>query len=78
MKLRITKILIIFFLGCTKLFANTDFFNDGLKLYKNEKFDEAKFKFEQDLIFNPKSELAYLYLSKIFKNQKKKILKNKT
>ena len=74
MKLRITKILIIFFLGCTKLFANTDFFNDGLKLYKNEKFDEAKFKFEQDLIFNPKSELAYLYLSKIFKNQKKKDL----
>ncbi|MEC7169338.1 MAG: hypothetical protein VXV90_02825, partial [Pseudomonadota bacterium] len=74
MKLRITKILIIFFLACTKLFANTDFFNDGLKLYSNEKFDEAKFKFEQDLIFNPKSELSYLYLSKIFKNQKKKDL----
>ena len=74
MKLRITKILIIFFLGCTKLFANTDFFNDGLKLYSNEKFDEAKFKFEQDLIFNPKSELSYLYLSKIFNKQEKKNL----
>ena len=61
-------------MGCTKLFSNTDFFNDGLKLYTNEKFDEAKFKFEQDLILNPKSELSYLYLSKIFKNQKKKDL----
>ena len=77
MKLRITKILIIFFLGCTKLFSNTDFFNDGLKLYTNEKFDEAKFKFEQDLILNPKSELSYLYLSKIFNKQDKKDLEEK-
>mgnify|MGYP000705782583 CR=1 FL=1 len=28
--------------------------------------NEAKFKFEQDIVFNPKSELSYLYLSKIF------------
>ena len=71
MKLRITKILFIFFINCTNLFANTDFFNDGLKLYNDKKFNEAKFKFEQDLIFNPKSELSYLYLAKIFKSQKK-------
>ena len=71
MKLRITKILLIIFFNFTNLFANTDFFNDGLKLYNDKKFDEAKFKFEQDLIFNPKSELSYLYLAKIFKSQKK-------
>ena len=41
---------------------------------QNKKFEEAKFKFEQDIVFNPKSELSYLYLSKIFKNLKNKIL----
>ena len=54
--------------------AKTQFFKEGLNFYKNNKFDEAKFKFEQDLVLNPKNELSYLYLSKIFKNLKKKEL----
>ena len=54
------------------LLANTKYFNEGLSLYQNKKFDKAKFKFEQDIVFNPKNELSYLYLSKIFKNLDKK------
>ena len=53
------------------LFANTQFFQEALYLYENKKFSEAKFKFEQDIVYNPKRELSYLYLSKIFKNLKK-------
>ena len=56
------------------LLANTKYFNEGLSLYQNKKFDKAKFKFEQDIVFNPKNELSYLYLSKIFKNLEKKDL----
>ena len=41
---------------------------------KDIQYEEAKLKFEQDLVLNPKSELSYLYLSKIFKNLKKKEL----
>ncbi len=52
------------------LFANTQFFQEALNLYESKKFSEAKFKFEQDIVFNPKRELSYLYLSKIFKNLK--------
>ena len=51
-------------------FANTEYFNEGLNLFK-KKYKEAKFKFEQDIVFNPKSEMSYLYLSKIYKNLKK-------
>ena len=54
--------------------ANTKYFNQGLSLYKIKKFNEAKFKFEQDLIYNPKSEMSYFYLSKIFKNLENKEL----
>ena len=52
------------------LFANTQFFQEALNLYENKKFNEAKFKFEQDIVFNPKSELSYLYLAKIYNEEK--------
>ena len=71
---RITKICLIICLLPNTLTANTKYFKQGIDLYKNKKFDEAKFKFEQDIVFNPKSEMSYLYLSKIFKNLKKKNL----
>ena len=56
------------------MLAKTQYFQDGISLFKNKKFKEAKFKFEQDIVFNPKSELSYLYLSKIFNNLEKKNL----
>ena len=71
---KIIKLTIIFFFFVSKLQANTEFFKKGLSLYNDKKFNEAKFKFEQDIVFNPKNEMSYLYLSKIFKNMDKKEL----
>ena len=71
---RYLKLLLVFFFLSSSLEAKTQFFREGLNFYKNNKFDKAKFKFEQDLVLNPKNELSYLYLSKIFKNLKKKEL----
>ena len=61
----------------TKLFAKADYFNEGVNLFYKEKFEKAQFKFEQDIVFNPKRELSYLYLSKIFNKLDKKNSKNK-
>ena len=47
-----------------------NFFSEGVKLFNEKKFPESKFKFEQDIVFNPKSEDSYLYLAKIFKESK--------
>ena len=74
MKIKIFKSLFILFLLTNSLSAKTQFYQDGINLYKNKKFEKAKFKFEQDIVLNPKSELSYLYLSKIFKNLDKKDL----
>ncbi len=60
--------LIILFITPNILSANTEYFQDGINLFNKKKFDEAKFKFEQDIVYNPKSELSYLYLSKIYQN----------
>ena len=46
-----------------------NFFSEGVKLFNEKKFTESKFKFEQDIVFNPKSENSYLYLAKIFKER---------
>ena len=66
MKITIFKFTLIFFLLINFLYAKSDYFNEGVNLYEKEKFKEAQFKFEQEIVFNPKSELSYLYLSKIF------------
>ena len=68
------KIVIISILLPSLAFAKTNYFSEGLVHYKKKEFDKAKFKFEQDLVYNPKSENSYLYLSKIFNVQKKKNL----
>ena len=47
-----------------------NFFSEGVKLFNEKKLSESKFKFEQDIVFNPKSENSYLYLAKIFKERK--------
>ena len=62
------KILIIFIILQNNLLANNQFFQQGVNFFKDKKFNEAKFKFEQDIVLNPKSEMSYLYLSKIFQN----------
>ena len=62
--------LIIFFLP-SLAFAKSQYFEAGLDLYNNKQLEKAKLKFEQDIVFNPKSELSYLYLSKIFHKQNK-------
>ena len=75
MKNTIFKVsLIILLFIPSNLMSKTEYFEEGLILFKNQKLNEAKFKFEQDIVFNPKSEMSYLYLSKIFKNLKNKNL----
>ena len=64
---KILKIIIICLFSPTVLLAKSKFFQEGINLYEKNKYEDAKFKFEQDIVFNPKSELSYLYLSKIFK-----------
>ena len=63
--------LIIFFFIPTILIAKSEYIQDGIELFNKKRFEEAKFKFEQDLVYNPKSEVSYLYLSKIFNKQDK-------
>ena len=62
------NLLILFFFQ-NFLHAKSEKFQEGINLFNKDKFEDAKFKFEQEILLNPKSELSYLYLSKIFNKQ---------
>ena len=68
------KIFILVFFLQGILLAKPEYFQEAINLFNNKKFKDAKFKFEQEIVINPKSELSYLYLSKIFNELDKKKL----
>ena len=70
------KIFFIYlFIISDGLAKQQNYIEEGIKLYKEKKFNESKVFFERDLVFNPKSEKSYLYLAKIFdKNENKEEL----
>ena len=74
MKLSKIIFLILILSIYSNSYASNDFFDQALVYFKKNNLNKAKFKFEQDLVFNPKSELSYLYLSKIFNKQEKSSL----
>ena len=77
MKIKLLIIIVLLFLSPRYLIASSDYFGEGLIFFNKNELDKAKFKFEQDLVFNPKNENSYLYLSKIFNKQEKKDLEEK-
>ena len=59
----IALIIVMFF---STSIANENFFNEAKILYEEEKYDESKFLFQRNIVFNPKDSKSYLYLAKIF------------
>ena len=51
--------------------ADNKFFEEGKNFFEKKNFEKARFKFEQDIVRNPKNENSYLYLANIFKKEKK-------
>jgi tetratricopeptide (TPR) repeat protein len=60
---------ILFNFNTISVSAKNSYFNDGKKLFDKKNYKDSKFYFEKDIVFNPKSENGYLYLSKIFKEE---------
>ena len=62
-----TKLILIFLLLTSNGQANkSSFFLEGKKLFEKKDFEKSKTLFEKDIVFNPKNEISYLYLAKIF------------
>ena len=66
--------IILLLLNCSNLLIaeNNNFFEEGKKKYIEKKYDEAKFLFQRNIVFNPKNAGSYLYLAKIFNVEENK------
>ena len=72
LKILISIIIIINFTNIS--YSKENFYAEGVKLFNEKKYEEAKFLFERKVVLDPKHSSSYLYLAKIYKegeNQKK-------
>ncbi len=64
---------IIFFCLITQALAGTkNFFNEARILFEEKKYEESKFLFQRNIVYNPKNAESYLYLAKIFNLEENK------
>ena len=70
---KIFKILIVIFVSLvltTIVKAKENFFDEALKLFENKEYEDARFMLERNIVFNPKDAKSYLYLAKIYNQEK--------
>ena len=65
-------LIVIFNLNYIANAEQKDFFNDAKELYEKESYDDSKFLFQRNIVYNPKDSKSYLYLAKIFKKEENK------
>ena len=65
--------IIIFFGLITSSFAGKkSFFDEAKILFEEKKYEESKFLFQRNIVYNPKDATSYLYLAKIFNLEENK------
>ena len=60
-------ILTFFFLSIVAIANENNFFNEAKDLFDKKKYEDSKFLFHRNIVYNPKDSESYLYLAKIFK-----------
>ena len=68
-------LILIFTFILFSLFAKANennFFKEAKDLFDKEKYEESKFLFHRNIVYNPKDAPSYLYLAKIFKIEEDK------
>ena len=72
------KMMIIIFFSISfigNVLSENNFFIEAKKNFDEKKYNDSKFLFQRNIVFNPKDENSYLYLAKIYsfeENEKEK------
>ena len=71
-------IFVFFILSFSNLAVTKEnFFNEAVKLFDAKKYENAKFLFERNIVFDPKHANSYLYLAKIYNEKEDQIKEEK-
>ena len=63
------SLIVLIFSIQSNSFSKENFFEEAIKLYEKEKYEDARFLFERNIVFNPKDANSYLYLAKIYNHE---------
>ena len=63
---KLISLVVLIFSIQSNSFSKENFFEEAIKLYEKEKYEDARFLFERNIVFNPKDANSYLYLAKIY------------
>ena len=69
---KILKLLFFIFIiavNNTLVLSKENFFEKAMQMYESEKYEDAKFLFERNIVYNPKDAKTYLYLAKIYNHK---------
>ena len=67
--LKLISLIVLIFSIQSNSFSKENFFEEAIKLYEKEKYEDARFLFERNIVFNPKDANSYLYLAKIYNQE---------
>ena len=73
--IKIIKLITILFMAINftnSVIAENIFFEEGKIKYNEKRYEESKFLFQRNIVFNPKDQESYLYLAKIYKLEENK------
>ena len=66
---KLISLIVLIFSIQSNSFSKENFFDEAIKLYEKEKYEDARFLFERNIVFNPKDANSYLYLAKIYNHE---------
>ena len=66
---KITTLLFFLVFSANLASSKENFFDEALKMYQDKKYEDARFMFERNIVFNPKDARSYLYLAKIYNHE---------
>ena len=69
--------LVLSLLLINNSYSKENFFDEAKKMFDNKKYEESKFLFQRNIVFNPKDAKSYLYLAKIFNVEENEIEEEK-
>ena len=67
--LKIATLILFLVFSANLASSKENFFDEALKMYQNKKYEDARFMFERNIVFNPKDARSYLYLAKIYNHE---------
>lgn len=68
-KIKIFLIIFVIINPLNKVIANENFFDEAKAKFNEKKYEDSKFLFQRNIVFNPKDVQSYLYLAKIFNQE---------